>query len=124
MESYSDVEEFRATQEAVTFADGWLEAQRTDDVTSDFHMNLLAWTAADPFHVLGIVMNLIDRVGDDDATAEMVALGPVEWLCEHCSDDFIPVLSEAVDRHPGLSLYTKWNRENSEHPAWRRLRKK
>jgi hypothetical protein len=77
MKTILDVEEFRTSDEALTFASGWLEAQRSGDVASDFHMNLIAWTSANPFHVLGIVMDLIDQVGHDDATAEMVALGPV-----------------------------------------------
>jgi hypothetical protein len=68
-------------------------------------------------------MNLIDRVGDDEAGGDMVALGPVEWLCEHCSDEFVPVLREGIEGHPGLNLYTKWKRENSDEYAWTRLRK-
>jgi len=122
MKTISDVEEFRASEEAVTFASGWLEAQRSGDVASDFHMNLIAWTSANPFHVLGIVMDLIDQVGDDDTTGEMVALGPVDWLCEHCADEFVPIIRDAIRRHPGFATFTKWNRENSNDYAWMRFR--
>ncbi len=122
MKTIADVEEFRTSEEAVTFASGWLEAQRSGDVASDFHMNLIAWTSANPFHVLGIVMDLIDQVGDDDATSEMIALGPVEWLCEHCSDDFVPIVRDAIRIHPGFATYTKWKRENSNDSAWMRFR--
>ncbi len=124
MKTYSDAEEFRASEEAVTYATAWLDAQRSGDVASDFHMNLLAWTSAKPLHVLGIVMNLIDQVGDDEATAEMVALGPVEWLCEHCDDEFVPIISEAVRKHPGFATFTKWKRERSNDPAWMRYSEK
>lgn len=123
MKTYSDVAEFRASEEAMTYAASWLDAQRSGDVASDFHMNLLAWTSANPFHVLGIVMNLIDQVGDDEGTAEMVALGPVEWLFEHCDDEFVPIVVEAVRKHPGLATFTKWKRENSNDPSWTRFRR-
>jgi len=122
MKTISDVEEFRSSKEALAFASGWIEAQRSGDVASDFHMNLIAWTSANPFHVLGIVMDLIDQVGDDDATAEMIALGPVEWLCERCSDDFVPIIRDAIRRHTGFATFTKWQRENSNDPAWKRFR--
>ena len=123
MKTYWDVEEFRASEKAVTYASAWLDARRSGDVASDFHMNLLAWTSTNPYLVLGIVMNLIDLVRDDDATAEMVALGPVEWLCEHCDDEFVPILREAIRIHPGFATFTRWNRENSNDPAWTRFRK-
>ncbi len=123
MKTYSDIEEFRASQEALSHTAGWLEAQRNGDVASDFHMNLLAWTSTNPFHVLGIVMNLIDQGGHEDQVAEMIDLGPVEWLCEHSSDEFVPLIMEAVRMHPGFARSTKWNRENSNDPAWTRFQK-
>jgi hypothetical protein len=121
MKSYSDVQEFRKSEEAIRFSEGWLEAQRSGDVTSDFHMNLLAWTSGSPFHVLGIVLNLIDSVGDDDSTAEQIVLGPVEWLIEHAPDSFVPVMRDAISDHSGFALYTKSNRLSSADPRWKRL---
>jgi uncharacterized protein YlaI len=123
MKTYSDVEEFRASEEAVNYAAAWLDAQRRGDVASDYHMNLLAWTSANPFHVLAIVMDLIDQVDDDEVTAEMVALGPVEWLCEHCDDEFVQIISEAIRMHSGFARFTKWKRDNSNDPAWVRFRR-
>lgn len=122
MESYLEIEEFRNSEEAVAFAEAWLKAQRSGDVTSDYHMNLLAWATSHPAQVLGIVLNLIDRVHNDDSTAEMVAIGPVEWLCGNCNDDFVPILREAIRKHAGIATFTRGNRENSTDPSWLRLR--
>lgn len=121
MNTYSDIQEFRHSNEATSFSAGWLEAQRSGDVTSDFHMNLLAWSSDSPFHVLGIVLNLIDSVGDDLLTKEQIVLGPVEWLVEHAPDSFIPILREAVSSHSGFSLCTKWKILESKKPRWKSL---
>jgi hypothetical protein len=118
--TYAEVDEFRHSTEPSDFASGWLLAQRADDVTSDYHMNLLSWTSASPGHVLGIVLNLIDRVGEDKATAEQIFLGPTTWLVEHAPDDFTPVLIDAVHEHPGFAFYTRI-RESSDKPEWKRL---
>ena len=115
------MDEFRRSDEAHDFADNWLKAQRAGDCASDYHMNLLAWTSNNPFHVLAIILDLIDRVDKDDPCAEMIALGPIEWLFEHASDDFVPVINEAIRKHPKLATWTKWKRENSSKKTWKRF---
>ena len=122
MITFADVEAFRRTQEAVEFADGWIKAQQNGTVTSEYHMNLLTWSSTYPFQALGIVLNMIDHVGNDKNCAEMIAMGPVEWLVEHAPEDFIPILHSAVHAHPGFATYTKWKRENSEIGVWSQLR--
>ena len=112
MNTFAEVEEFRRTQEAVDFADGWIKAQQNGNVTSEYHMNLLAWSSAHPYQALGIVLNIIDRVGDDESCAEMIAMGPADWLVEHAPEAFIPILRSAIHAHPGFATYTKWKREN------------
>jgi hypothetical protein len=121
MKTFADVEQFRSTKEAVEFALGWIKAQQCGEVTSSYHMNLLAWSSGSPFHVLGIVLDLIDRVGEDEQCAEMIAMGPVEWLVEHAPEDFLSILREAVAAHPGFALYTQWKRENAREGVWKQL---
>jgi hypothetical protein len=99
----------------VDFANGWLKAQRCDETASDFHLNLLAWSSTSPGQVLGIVLNLIDQAGEDEAIGEAIGLGPVEWLVEKSPATFVPVLREAVRRHSGFELYTRWNRDQVPH---------
>lgn len=53
---------------------------------------------------------------------EMIAMGPVEFLVEHCPESFAPVLRDAVRDHPRFALFTQGNREHSDKPAWTRLR--
>lgn len=122
MKTFADVELFRQSREATDFAANWIHAQRTGDLASEWHMNLLAWSSESPFHVLSIVLNLIDSADNDDALSEMVALGPVEWLVEHSPDEFTEVLKEAVSSHPKFALYTLWKRTHSEKWEWMRLR--
>lgn len=123
MNHFNDVTEFRSTREAVEFAQGWIQAQRTGDVSSDFHMNLLAWSRHSPGRVLAITLNLIDRTGDDeDDLSEAIGLGPVDWLIEKAPEDFGPVLQEAVRRHAGFERYTRWKRSNQ--PDWQWLDRK
>lgn len=121
--TYADVEEFRATAEAVSFADHWLKAQRQGEVDSDYHMDLLAWASGSPVQALGIVLNLIDRVGKDKRTAEQIFLGPIGWLVEQSSDEFTPVLLEVIENHSGFDAYTGM-RVFSDDPKWVRLNKK
>lgn len=117
---FEHVCQFRVTREATDFADGWLKAQRTGDVSSDFHMNLLAWIHHSPGKVLAITLNLIDRVGgDEDELSEPIGLGPVDWLIEKAPESFGPVLQEAVGGHAGFELYTRWKRANL--PDWKWL---
>ena len=122
MKTYDDIKEYRNSSKALQFADSWLAAQKAGQVSSDYHMNLLFWTRHDPEVVLAIVLNLIDRVGEDDQTAEMIAMGPVEWLVEHTDDTFTETLQAAIADHPGFALYTKGNRENNTDHSWSRLK--
>ena len=123
METFADVTAFRESPEAVDFARHWMEAQGANDVTSEWHMNLLAWTLSSPFHALGIVLNLIDlSIGSDEAlVSEMVAMGPVEWLVENSPPDFAEVLRDAVASHVGFELFTRGKRSFSDDPKWARL---
>lgn len=116
MNSYSDIQTFRESDEAIVFSQGWLAAQRRGDVTSNYHMNLLAWSSSSPFHVLGIILNLIDSVGDDDSTAEQIALGPVHFLFKNAPGSFASVLQDAKSNHAGFALYTSgWDRWEKPH---------
>lgn len=113
LSSYDDVQEFRATTEAISFATSWIEAQAAGDLSSDYHLNLLAWTEDDPGHVLGIVLNLIEEAESrDELIQEAVGLGPVDWLMKHYPASFDETIRKAVDHHAGFALYTKWRREN------------
>ncbi len=105
MNSYSDVQTFRESEAAIAFSQGWLVAQRRGDVTSDYHMNLLAWSSSSPFHVLAIILNLIDSVGGDESAAEQIALGPVQWLFDNAPDPFASVLQDAISVHAGFALF-------------------
>ena len=122
MKKYEDINEFRSSPEALQFADGWLAAQKAGQGSSDYHMNLLFWTRKDPEVVLAIVLNLIDRVGEDDQTADIIAMGPLEWLVEHTDDTFTETLQAAIADHPGFALYTKSNREHNTDHSWSRLK--
>lgn len=122
MKTYEEIRAIRSSAEVVAYAQGWLEAQRAGQVTSDYHMNLLAWTMTDPDVVLAIVLNLIDFVGDDDHTSEMLALGPVDWLIEHTDDSFTPTLQSAVADHQGFATYTKYRSKHDSSHCWSRLR--
>jgi hypothetical protein len=123
MRAFADVTVFRESPEAVEFARRWIDAQRANKVTSEWHMNLLAWALTSPFHALGIVLNLIDlTIASDEAqVSEMVALGPVEWLVENSTPDFAEVLREAVVSDPGFELFTRGKRSYSDDPRWARL---
>ena len=111
--NYDDVQKFRTSPEAISFAKSWIEAQAAGDVSSDYHLNLLAWTANDPGHVLGIVLNLIEEADSrDELIQEAVGLGPVDWLMMHRPASFADIIRQAVEQHAGFALYTKWRREN------------
>jgi len=120
---YQDVLDTREKEEFVLFAQLWIEAQRTEDYSSEYHMNLLFWSGDYPVQVLAIILNLLDfSVDEDDMLQEMIALGPVEWLIEHCPASSAPILREAVLNHPRFALFTQWKRENDPRPEWARLR--
>lgn len=105
MKSYSDIQTFRESEEAIVFSQGWLAAQRRGEVTSDYHMNLLAWSSSSPFHALGIVLNLIDSVSDEDSMAEQIALGPVDFLFSNAPASFASALRTAISNHAGFARY-------------------
>lgn len=113
LSGYDDVQEFRATPEATSFAKAWIEAQAAGEVSGDYHLNLLAWTSSDPGHALGIVLNLIEEAESrDEFIQEAVGLGPVDWLMMHRPASFADIIRQAVEQHAGFALYTKWRRGN------------
>lgn len=121
--SYQDVLDTRANEEFILFAQLWIEAQRTGDYASEYHMNLLFWSTNYPVQVLAVILNLLDfSEKEDDMLQEMIAMGPVEWLIEHCPESFAPILRDAVRDHPRFALFTEWKREHSDKPAWTRLK--
>lgn len=112
LSSYDDIQEFRATPEATAYAKAWIEAQAAGEVSSDYHLNLLAWTSNDPGHVLGLVLNLIEEADcREELIKEAVGQGPVDWLIMHHPASFDDIIRQAVDHHAGFALYTKWRRE-------------
>lgn len=116
MNSYSEVQAFRGSDEATAFSRGWLAAQRRGEVTSDYHMNLLAWSSSSPFHALGIVLNLVDFVGDDDSMAKQIALGPVDFLFNNAPAFFASILRDAVSEHPAFARNAhNWDKTDDLH---------
>lgn len=122
MTTFAEISEFRRSDQAAEYAANWIRAQETGNAASEWHMNLLAWTHGNPAHVLGLVLNLLDLSTNDEEISEMVAMGPLEWLVEHCPEDFAILLREAVSNHPGFALATSWKRLHSDHSKWRTLR--
>jgi hypothetical protein len=121
MMNFGEITEFRRSEQATDFAQAWIRAQEAGDLASEWHMNLLGWSSDNPAHVLGIVLNLLDLSDENEAINEMVAIGPAEWLVEHCPDEFVILLREAIRSHPGFALATSWKRAHSEHPRWKAL---
>jgi len=84
-------------------------------------MNVVCWSKLDPHHALAIILTLLDKTEDDDATQEDIALGDVENIVEFPPDDFLPFLVHAVQSHPKFALCTMAKREQPYSARWKRL---
>jgi hypothetical protein len=118
---FADIEAFRKSAEAMEFAETWIQEQKTGDVTGEKHMNLLAWQKVCPHQALGIILTLLDKAQDDDEVLEQIAMGPVQFIVEWPNDDLVPVLQEAIRRHPLFELCTRGKRQHSDSLRWRQL---
>jgi hypothetical protein len=119
--SIQDFEEFRRTDDVGRFTDEWLQEARRGEVTGSRHMNLLAWTKIYPHQALAIILELLDKTENDDATQECIAMGEVTRIVEWPADDFLPYLVHAVQTHRRFALCTKSQREHSGSGRWKRL---
>ena len=78
----------------------------------------------DPHQALAIILALLDKTEEDEATQERIALNAVDRIVEWPPDDFIPYLVHAVRTHPRFALCTKWKRENPDTSRWKMLQEK
>src|SRR5581483_5950436 len=122
MTTLADIEAFRKTPEAVAFATAWISETREKEVGEKV-MSLSLWVLSHPFHALGIILNLLEVVGEEEDVAEMIAMGPVTEIVESTDDTFTPILRAALSAYPKFALYTKSLREKSEDVRWTRLSK-
>jgi len=116
--TYQDVLHTRSQEEFILFARLWIEAQRTGDYSSEYHMNLLACSSRSPVQSLAIILNLLDfSVNEDEMLQEMIAMGPVGWFLRQCPASFHSIAQEAAMKHPGFALCTTWKRQDPDDPA-------
>ncbi len=123
MTTFDDIEEFRRSPEAMAFASAWLTESKSPEARCGHQINLTIWQKSHPHQALGIILNLIDQVKEDEEVAEMIAMGPATGIVESTAGDFTPILQQAISTYPTFALYTKWRRENSDDPRWTRLSK-
>ncbi len=81
-------------------------------------MDLLVWQKYHPHQALGIILSLLEKAESDDQTCEMIALGPVQQIVELAEDSFVPLLREAVYRHPLFELCTRFKRQHTDSDRW------
>ena len=123
MTTFDDIEEFRRSPEAMAFASAWLAESKSPEACCAHMTNLAIWQKSNPHQALGIILNLIDQVKEDEEVAEMIATGPATEIVESTAGDFTPILQQAISTYPMFALCTKWHRENSADPRWARLSK-
>ena len=118
MQTFDDIDEFRKSDEVMEFADEWLQEARADNPAGKRHMTLSLCQVHHQHEALGIILTLLDKAQDEDDVCEQIALGPVWELVEWAKTDFVPILREAVLRHPLFELCTRGRRKHPDSPRW------
>jgi hypothetical protein len=119
--TFQNIEEFRRSPEARSFAEKWLEEARTAEPAGDAHINLFAWICFWPMRALGIILNIVEMHNEEDEIGDSILLGPVGQLIELTGDEVTEVLKEAIRYNPSFNSYTQ-DRFSSDHPKWIRLK--
>ena len=122
--SIAEFEQFRSSSEVDRFTDEFLLEERQGNLAGNRHMDLAAWAKFYPHQALAIILTLLDKTEEDDATQERIATNDVERIVEWPPDDFIPYLVHAIQTHRRFALCTKWKREHSDTSRWKTLQEK
>jgi hypothetical protein len=120
--TFDEIESFRQTPAAIEFAEAWLRECVGEEPDCDHLLNLTFWQRSHPHKALGIILNLVEQAGTNDALSDQVALCPVTEIIEMTDNEFTPYLKKAIDRYPEFALLTKRQRETSDDPRWVRLK--
>src|SRR5579859_4893965 len=118
MMTFGDIEALRRQADAVAFAKAWICESKDPSLSCDHVLNLTIWQESHPHKALGLILNLIEQAGEDEAVEEMIAMGPATGIVEETDDSFSLILKEAIATYPKFALFTKWQRENSNDAHW------